>query len=91
MAADAARAAEWQRWCEQDERHERVYHQMQQLWFSAALTPATTSVRRARVRRARNGFSFWPWCWGWWACLPANCLTSIGRRINVRQSGKFDA
>lgn len=49
-ATEAARAAEWQRWCEQDVRHERVYHQMQQLWSSAALTSATTQ-RKARPQR----------------------------------------
>ncbi|WP_440862720.1 FecR/PupR family sigma factor regulator [Symbiopectobacterium purcellii] len=49
-AADVARAAECQRWCEQDARHERVYHQMQQLWSSAALTPATTQ-RKVRPQR----------------------------------------
>lgn len=50
QAADAARAAEWQRWCQQDARHERVYRQMQQLWFSASLTPAATQRKTRRQR-----------------------------------------
>lgn len=47
---DVALNAEWQRWCDQDERHERVYRQMHQLWTSATLAPASTQ-RKARPQR----------------------------------------
>ncbi|WP_226888925.1 FecR domain-containing protein [Pectobacterium aquaticum] len=41
---------EWQQWCLSDARHSVVYHQMQQLWASAAITPAATS-RKSRSSR----------------------------------------
>ncbi|MEI7252924.1 iron dicitrate transport regulator FecR, partial [Pectobacterium versatile] len=41
---------EWQQWCLSDARHSVVYHQMQQLWASAAITPAVTS-RKSRSSR----------------------------------------
>lgn len=47
---DAALSAEWRSWCEQDERHERVYRQMQQLWQSAAFTPAPTQPKSRAPR-----------------------------------------
>lgn len=47
---DAALTAEWRHWCDQDERHERVYRQMHQLWTSATVTPATT-LRASRPPR----------------------------------------
>ncbi|MFT8211794.1 MAG: FecR family protein [Symbiopectobacterium sp.] len=55
LARIQQQAAEWQSWCEQDARHERVYRQMQQLWSSASLTRS--------VRRARNVSSLWPLWW----------------------------
>lgn len=49
-APDAALKAAWRQWCDQDERHERVYRQMHQLWTSATLTPAATQ-RKSRPQR----------------------------------------
>ncbi|KHN52316.1 FecR family protein [Pectobacterium fontis] len=41
---------EWQQWCLSDARHPVVYHQMQQLWASAAITPAATARKSGASR-----------------------------------------
>lgn len=40
----------WQQWCQSDPRNPVVYHQMQQLWTNAAITPAATA-RKSRSPR----------------------------------------